>query len=163
MQIRADGIEMTYFADPREDLPAPWKPKRVIFYAQGLKIYGQIPYVLQRRLQAEFVSNDVSFFGGRLVGPTAERNYTLVRYCRQDGQSHGDAALEALLDWLYADKGFEWAIALDYHKRIDLPNLFNWPPEVWMPGGPEQRPDIKQLLLESRLGDENDQTDDRSV
>jgi hypothetical protein len=143
---------MTYFANPREDLPAPWKPKRIIFYAQGLKIYGQIPYILQRRLQAEFISNDVGVLGGRLVGPTAECNYTLVRYRRQDDKPHSDAVLEALLDWLCADRGFEWAIALDYYKHIDLPNLFNWPPETWVPGGLEQRPDIKQLLLESRSG-----------
>ena len=154
---------MTNFADPREDLPAPWKPKRIIFYAQGLKIYGQIPYILQRRLRAEFISNSVGIMGARLTGPTMERNYTLVRYRRKGDQSHSSATLEALLDWLYADKGFEWAIALDYYKRIDLPNLFNFPAEAWMPGGLEQRVNIKQLLLESRLGDENDQTDDNTV
>lgn len=139
---------MTFFANPSQDLPQPWKQKRIIFYAQGLKIYGQLPYILQRRLQGEFFSNDMSFMGGRLWGPSFENNYTLVRYRRaKDGKRHSDVALEALLDWLYADKGFEWAIAKDFHRRIDLANLFNWPPETFVLGGPEHRPDIKQLLL----------------
>lgn len=139
---------MTYYANPTKDLPQPWKQKRIIFYAQGLKIYGQIPYILQRRLQGEFYSNNVPVLGCRLIGPTMEDNYTLVRYRRpKDGKRHGDAALEALLDWLYADKGFEWAIAKDFFRRIDLPNFWNWPPETFVMGGPEHRPGIKQLLL----------------
>ena len=79
-----------YFADPRVDLPQPWKEKRIIFYAQGVKIYGQIPYILQRRLQAEFYSNNLPWLGVRLIGPTFESNYTLVRYHRKDGQYHSD-------------------------------------------------------------------------
>jgi hypothetical protein len=137
-----------YFANPQQDLPQPWKRKRIIFYRQGLKIYGQIPYILQRRLHGEFYSNNIPVLGGRMIGPTMEDNYTLVRYRRpKDGQRHNDVALEGLLDWLYADEGFEWAIAKDFHRRIDLANLFNWPPEVFAPGGVEHRTDIKQLLL----------------
>jgi hypothetical protein len=89
----------------------------------------------------------MSFFGGRLVAPTVEPNYTLVRYRRQDGRRHSDSALESLLDWLYADKGFEASIAVEFHKRLDLPNIGNWYPDTWWPATVEQRPDIKQLLL----------------
>lgn len=144
---------MTYYADPKNDLPQPWKQKRIIFYAQGLKIYGQIPYILQRRLQAEFYSNNASFMGARLIAPTMENNYTLVHYRRADGQRHSDTILEALLDWLYNDKGFKWAIAKDFFKRIDLPNFWNWPPETFVLGESEHRPGIKQLLL-TALGEE---------
>jgi hypothetical protein len=139
---------MAFFANPQEDLPQPWKLKRIIFYAQGLKIYGQIPYVLQRRLQGEFYSNNAPFMGMRLIVPTFENNYTLVRYHRlKDGKRHSEIALESLLDWLYSDEGFEWAIAKDFFRQIDLPNFWNWPPETFVLGGPEHRPDIKQLLL----------------
>jgi len=92
-----------------------------------------------------------------MICPTMEDNYTLVRFRRnKDGRRHSDAALEALLDWLYADKGFEWAIAKDFFKRIDLPNMFNWPPETFVPGGPEHRPNIKQLLLIAPEKEEQD-------
>lgn len=138
---------MAFFANTREDLPEPWKRKRIIFYAQGLKIYGQIPYILQRRLQGEFYSNNAPFMGGRIIAPTMEQNYTLVRYHRNNGKHQGNVALEALLDWLYADKGFEWAIAKDFHRRIDLPNFWNWPPEIFVSGTSENRSDIKQLLF----------------
>jgi hypothetical protein len=138
---------MAYFANPQEDLPQPWKRKRILFYAQGLKVYGQIPYILQRRLQAEFISNNAPFMGARLIAPTAEQNYTLVRYYREDGRRHSEATLEALLDWLYADKGFEWGIAKNFFERLDLPNWWQAPAEVLEIGKEEHRPDIKQLML----------------
>ncbi len=139
-----------FFANKR-DLPQPWQPKRIIFYAQGLKVYGQIPYILQRRLGAQFFSNDIVlgglFAGMRIVGLTAERNYTVVPYRRPDGSPHRETAVEALLNWLYADRGFEMAVAVEFHRRIDLPNFMNLPPETWVPGLPDARPDIRQLLL----------------
>lgn len=126
---------MTYYCDPAEDLPAPWKPKRVVFYRQGIKLYGAIPYILQRRLDAEFISNNASALGTRIIAPTGEANYTLVRYQRANGRPHSQAALQALLDWLYADKGFEWSIATPeyFNDRLDLPNWWQSPPRTFVP------------------------------
>lgn len=147
---------MTYYANSSQDLPRPWKQKRIIFYAQGLKVYGQIPYILQRRLQGEFYSNNAPFMGCRIIAPTMEQNYTLVRYRRpNDSKCHNDIALEALLDWLYTDKGFEWAIAKDFYKRIDLPNFWNYPPETFVLGVTRHRTDIKQLLLTTPREEQN--------
>lgn len=139
----------SYWANPQTDLPAPWKAKAIIFYAQGLKVYGQIPYILQQRLQAEFYSNNAGLWGGRLCAPSFERNYTVVPYRRKDGNPHRQEIIKALLDWLYADKGFEWAIAKDFHRKIDLPNFYNWPPDIWEMGKPEQRSEFAKLLLDS--------------
>lgn len=137
---------MAYWANPQTDLPKAWKQKRIIFYAQGLKIYGQIPYLLQRRLQAEFYSNNAPFGGARLLAPSFEQNYTVISYRRKGGDPHSQEAVEALLNWLYADKGFEWAIAKKFNKRIDLANFWNWLPEVWEMGTEERRPELLQLL-----------------
>lgn len=122
-----------YYADPSKDLPAPWKPKRLVFYAMGLKVYGQMPYILQRRLKAEFISNHVSTgMGGSVFWPAAESNYTLVRYRQPDGSPHSEKALNAFFDWLYADKGFEFAIAGegDFYKDIRHIEMWEWPPEL---------------------------------
>jgi len=127
---------MTYYCEPAQDLPAAWKPKRIIFYRQGIKIYGAIPYLLQRRLHAEFISNNVgSIRGARIIAPTGEANYTLVRYHRENGRPHSEPALQALLDWLYADKGFEWSIAAPEHwrDRLDQPNWWQSPPRTFVP------------------------------
>lgn len=127
---------MTYFADPKQDLPAPWKKKRIVFYGGGMKIYGQIPYLLQRKLHAEFISNRGSFMGGTIVGPTGENNYTIVSYRRPNGKRHRERTLGQLMDWLYEGKGFEWAIAArGEFERGDLlvVNWFNVPPETWVP------------------------------
>lgn len=139
-----------YYADPARDLPAPWKPKKCVFYAEGLKIYGQIPYILQLALEAEFYSNDTSIFGGgRLIGPTQEPNYTVVPYRRANGRPHRESSLKALFDWLYADRGFEWAFAAEFWRHIREWNLFNSEPEIFVPGTPEQRQEIvKHLFLE---------------
>lgn len=141
---------MAFYANPAKDLPAPWEEKRIIFYAEGLKIYGQIPYILQRKLQAEFISNDVVGGMGRLIGPSGERNYTLVPYRREDGERHSESTIEALLDWLYEDRGFEWAIAApgEFERRdLRLVNWFQSPPETIVPAGPEHRQLIRRLLL----------------
>lgn len=127
---------MTYHCDPSRDLPVAWKPKRVIVYRQGLKIYGCLPYILARRLDAEFISNNASALGARIVAPTMEDNYTLVRYRRRDGRPHRREAVQALLDWLYADRGFEWAVAAPefFDDRLDLVNWWQAPPETFVPG-----------------------------
>lgn len=143
---------MVSFANPSEDLPQPWRRKRIIFYASALKVYGQIPYILQRRLQAEFVSNNVSGpLGGRLIGPTAEQNYTLVPYRRDDGSLQPEEAVEELLDWLFEDRGVEWGIAAPGEfGRTDLalPNWFNRPPETFVPARPADRTRFRRLLTE---------------
>lgn len=127
---------MPFYADPQEDLPQPWKRKRIVFYAVGMKIYGQIPYILQRRLGAEFYSNNAPFLGGRLIAPTLERNYTVVPYHRDDGTRHNDEILESLMGWLIEGEGFEWAIAgpRDFNKEIRRWNAWESPPDTWIPG-----------------------------
>ncbi len=128
---------MTYFANPANDLPVAWKPRRVIIYAQGLKVYGLMPYILARRLQAKFVSNDFSVLGGmsRVAAPTMDDNYTLISWLRTDGTPHGTAVIDALLDWLYADAGFQIGVAtLDFfYDRLDEPNIFKSAPRTFIP------------------------------
>jgi len=142
---------MTFYANPHRDLPAPWKQKRAIFYAQGLKVYGQIPYILQRRLGAEFFSNSGTIFGGAslLTTSSMEDNYTVVPYRQRDGTLHSQEVLNTLYKWLMADKGFQWAIAVDFHVNIKQWNAWNWPPETWIPGEPEQKEMLVQLFLVS--------------
>lgn len=141
---------MAYYADPRTDLPAAWRAKRVIFYALGLKVYGQIPYVLQRRLQAQFRSNSFSFLAGRLTLPTGERNYTVVPYRRDDGERQPEAALDAFLAWLEADAGYEWAVAAepDFNRRdlLEASNVLNHPPATWIPDMPQGAATLRRLL-----------------
>lgn len=142
---------MTYYADPQRDLPNAWEPKRIVFYARGLKIYGQIPYVLQRKLQAEFISNNAPLWGGgRIIGPTRERNYTIVSYRRKNGSPHSEATIKALLDWLYTDKGFEWGLAgaANFRDGLDGPNFFRQPPETVAPAAEDDRLDLIRLLTE---------------
>lgn len=136
---------MSYYADPKRDLPAPWKLKRVLFYREGMKIYGQIPYILQRRLKARFYSNNAPLLGGRVIGPTLERNYTVIPYRRPDGRPHSQEALAALFDWLWSDQGFEWAIAVEWHKHIQEWNVFNAPPMTFVPG----KRQIQDALIET--------------
>lgn len=141
---------MAYYADPQTDLPSPWKPKRVIFYAAGLKVYGQIPYILQRRLQAEFISNSApGIFGGRILAPTGEVNYTIVPRRRADGRPHGAAAVQQLLDWLMSDAGFEWGVAVpgEYERGdLRLPNWWNEEPITFVPGADGGREKLLILL-----------------
>ena len=103
------------------DQPNMHTPKRVLFYAAGLKIYGLLPYLLNRRVRGQFRSNAHI----AAVFPTWERNYTIVPY-----QQTPEAAA-ALLDWLYADAGFEWGIAEDWHAALLGANAFNDPPCVF--------------------------------
>jgi len=124
---------MNFYADPANDLPSPFKPKRCIFYTQGLKVYGQIPYILQRQLQAEFFSNNAPFMGGRLVGPTAEPNYTVIPYQRRDGQAHSQGAIAGLIKWLLEGKGFEWAVAADFEREICGWNVGQSESRTWIP------------------------------
>jgi hypothetical protein len=160
---------MSFYADPRKDLPAPWKEKRVVIYRQGLKIYGQIPYILQRRLQAEFFSNNAPFMGSRLLAPTGEDNYTLVPWRSKDGRTHSQEAVRALLDWLYADKGFTWAVAAapEFYERQDEWNAWKEPPRTWVPAQESHYPAFTRLLtapefetpddIENRIGDHHDE------
>lgn len=143
---------MTYYADPANDLPARWKRKRVVFYRAGLKIYGQIPYILQRKLYAEFISNNAPGLfglGGRIIAHSAEANYTIVRYQRPDGQPHSDSTQAALLAWLWAEAGVEWAIARPpefFDPLDDGPNWFQVPPQTWVPGTADNQPALQHLL-----------------
>lgn len=141
---------MTYYADPSRDLPAPWKAKRIVFYAKGLKVYGQIPYILQRKLHAEFISNNAPLLGGRIIGPTREQNYTIIRYRRNDGSMHSEEAIEALMDWFYSDKGFEWGIAGsgNFRDNLDGPNFFQQPPETVVLAEEGDRPNLLGLLMD---------------
>ena len=76
------------------DLPGDHKPKLVVVYAAGLKIYGALPYLLQRRLQARFNSSEVGGGGMRVFGPTWEPNYTIVPWRRDDGALHSPENLK---------------------------------------------------------------------
>lgn len=116
---------MPYLCDPTHDLPTKWKQKRIIFYAQGLKVYGELPYLLRQRLRAEFFSN--SYHNGEfgLIAPAMEPNYTVVSYNQPVERS------TALLDWLFADTGFEWAIAAPEEFKLNI-----WQSTVCSPGIP---------------------------
>ena len=127
---------MTSYAAP-EDIPTPYRAKLVVIYARGLKIYGQIPYLLAKRLEAQFISNEISIAGGGSIwGGTAEPNWTVVPSRRDDGQPHTPETLQALIDWLQADKGFVATVATPeyYYDRLDS----NWgrqAPRVFQPTG----------------------------
>lgn len=139
---------MAYYADPRRDLPSRFKKKRVIFYEQGLKIYGQIPYILQMRLGAEFYSDNApAAFGGRIIAMTMEPNYTVVPY------KQSREAIDALLEWLYGGDAFEWAVAVDFYKNIRQWNALNMPAQTFVPSHNEDRWRVAQLLLTEGKGE----------
>ncbi len=131
---------MAFRCDFSQDLPAPWKVKRIIFYSQGLKVYGELPYILKRKLQAEFYSNffvqsSGAFRGHGMIVPAYESNYTVVPYTQKPEHT------KALLSWLSEDKGFEWAIASkrDFNKDLRDGTAFtSRNPEVWVPAQNEQ-------------------------
>ncbi len=107
-----------------DDIPSPYKPKLAVVYAQGLKIYGAIPYLLTKRLQARFISREIGgFLGGRIIGPASEPNYTIVPWRREDGALHTPEALQALMRWLESGKGYVWVIAgpENFNDRLDTP------------------------------------------
>lgn len=124
---------MAFRCDPSQDIPASWKPKRIIFYAQGLKIYGVLPYLLNRRLKGEFYSNfyvqsSGAFRGHGMIAPAYESNYTVVPYTQKAEYA------KALLEWLSQDAGFEWAIARNFHDDLRQGTAFSdRNPEVWAP------------------------------
>lgn len=127
---------MPYYADFEHDLPNAYKLKRIIFYRQGLKVYGLIPYILARKLHAQFFSGSISWGNVRVSMGSYEHNWTAIPY----EQSPDKVGL--LLDWLYQDKGFEVAIASreDWNDSIFSSNVFRVPPHVWCPineGGQE--------------------------
>ena len=133
------------------DLPGDHKPKLVVVYAAGLKIYGALPYLLQRRLQARFNSSEVGGGGMRVFGPTWEPNYTIVPWRRDDGALHSPENLKALIDWLQADKGFVWVIAdPDYYNDSLDGNFFRSLPHVWQPAAAQTNPEGLLALLEKR-------------
>lgn len=91
---------MRYRAKPSLDFPNPAKTKRILFYRLAIKVYGVLPYLLNRQVQGDFRSND-----NGIVFLSADSNYTVVPY------GLDDLAIKALLSWLCADAGFEWGIA----------------------------------------------------
>lgn len=133
---------MPYYADLNADVPAPYKPKKVVFYRQGLKIYGLLPYRLQRLLKAQFFSNSMSWGRVRISGGTFEANWTAIPY--QQSQEN----MSTLLDWLYSEAGFQVALASPAHWNDDIfsPNVARMPPETWYPAGPEARPGFMNAL-----------------
>lgn len=127
---------MSYRADLHRDLPSTRNPTRVIFYQQGLKVYGLLPYLINRKVKGEFYSNyyvhDSGWFAGSgIVAHTNEPNYTVVPY------SQSPETAKLLWDWLHSDAGFEWAIASkqEFYRNICQANIANVEPETWCPIG----------------------------
>jgi hypothetical protein len=126
---------MPFRCDFSQDVPNQSKPKRIIFYAQGLKIYGLLPHILNRRLKAEFYSNyfvqsSGAFRGAGMIAPAVEFNYTVIPYTQKPEHA------KTLFEWLYEGKGFEWAIAApqDFNLNIRHSTAFSdRHPEVWVP------------------------------
>jgi hypothetical protein len=126
---------MAFRCDPPQDLHQVWKSKRIIFYAQGLKIYGVLPYILNRRLKGKFYSNyyvhsSGAFRGHGMIAPAYELNYTVVPYTQKPDYA------KALLEWLWQDAGFEWAIASprDFRNELRHGTAFSSrDPEIWVP------------------------------
>lgn len=94
--------------DWERDLPSKRKPKRIIFYPDGLKIYGLLPYLLQRQLRGEFSSAWIKLNND-------EDNFTVISY--QQKPEH----VQKLVDWLYEAAGFEWTIALGGERLRSSP------------------------------------------
>jgi hypothetical protein len=133
---------MPYYADLSSDLPAPYKQKRAVFYRQGLKVYGLLPYILARRLKAQFFSGETSWGNVRISAGSFESNWTAIPY------QQSPEAVNALLDWLYADKGFEVAIASeqDWDDTIFSANVYRMPPHTWYPAAGGAREGYLQVL-----------------
>jgi len=135
-----------YYGDLYDDLPKASKCKRAVFYSRGLKVYGMLPHLLNRRLKGEFRSNHVANGPLQAIAPTLEANYTVVPY-RQS-----PANTQRLMDWLLDGVGFEWAIASpqDWSQDILLGNAFQYPPKVWHPSpqGEQREGFARALALE---------------
>ena len=128
-----------YRANLAIDLPHKWKAKRIIFYQKGLKIYGLIPHLLNRRLKGEFISNHLvisqgAFRGAGFLAPSGEDNYTVIPYAQKPEHA------EMLLSWLYDGSGFEWAIAgpENWQDNIQEWNAYRRCPSTWVPANNEQ-------------------------
>lgn len=142
---------MTYYADMSIDQPTEYKTKRAIFYQQGLKVYGLLPYILQRKLHAQFFSNSTSWGRVRISTGSLELNWTAIPY-QQSLEN-----VNALLDWLYADKGFEVALANPerWQDTIFAGNFGNMPPQTWYPIGKETRSGYMRVIGGNQLGRES--------
>jgi len=132
---------MAYYADLDSDLPSPHKRKRVIFYRQGLKIYGLLPFILQRQLKAKFFSGSIAAGGVLMSMGSFEPNWTAVPYTQSSEN------LTALLHWLFSERGFEVAIASeqDWDDDIFSANVYRMPPKTWFPFGSEARQGFFQV------------------
>lgn len=142
---------MTAYASP-DDIPNPYKAKLVIVYAQGLKIYGQIPYLLARRLHAIFVSNQNSFMGGGTIWfPSAEDNFTAVPWRRPDGEPHSPETIQALTGWLQSGKGAIYLVAAPENFNDSLTRFTPWrgTPKVWQPKESDPTLDLPALMRSS--------------
>lgn len=134
---------MTYRANLNFDLPVKGRPKRIIFYARGLKVYGLIPELLRIQTGGQFFSNCAGGRTGEILMPTAEPNYTAIPY------NQSPEACQILLNWLYKDAGFEWAIATPeyFGDSIFSANIFNDIPQAWSPA-PDSDADWKALFIQ---------------
>ena len=93
--------------DFHQDIPSSSKVKNIIFYPDGLKIYGLLPYLLSRKLSSRFSSSFIQ---------CAENNFTLVSYNQKPEH------VQALVDWLYSEARFEGAIASAGERLSDTPD-----------------------------------------
>lgn len=132
---------MSYRADLAHDTPSVTKKKRIIFYRGGLKIYGLLPYILQKKLKAQFFSNTPVGGGVMMLLPSHEDNWTAVPY------DQSPERLQSLLDWLYSDAGFEVALASreSWEDDIFSANIMNHPPSVWFPLGQDTHKGFLQI------------------
>jgi hypothetical protein len=104
---------MRHPVDFDKDIPSAGKQKEVLFYQTGLKVYGVLPYILHRKLRAEFCSSS----------DARENNFTLISY-QQKSEN-----VQALADWLYKDSGFVWAFCTQKLRAIPDDRL----PETYHP------------------------------
>lgn len=123
---------MISYAKPT-DAPATWKVKKCVFYAEGLKIYGQIPYRLQFLLDAKFISSTFSGMGSIFSVPTLEPNFTLIPYRQKNGEPHLQSAIDELLQWLLEGKGYEWGVAEDFNREFYSINMMERTSNTWAP------------------------------
>ncbi len=101
--------------DFENDIPSAEKTKKIIFYPNGLKIYGVLPYLLNRKLKGEFASSLLY---------EDESNFTVVGYQQKPEY------VQTLVNWLYSGAGFEWAIAQPHEKLRATPEQ---KPETYKP------------------------------
>lgn len=88
--------------DFRADLPSEKKYKEIIFYPKHLKIYGILPYLLNRKVSGRFCST---------ISRCAEPNFTVITY------NQSPEVVRELFEWLSEGVGFNWSIA-SYGEKI---------------------------------------------